>query len=271
MTDAPILGIIAGSGLYPACMIKGAREQVPGIKIIAAAFDGETSAEIESMSDETLWCKVGQLSKLLKFFKKNHVRQMVMVGQIAPKNLFNLRPDIRALMLLARLPHRNAETIFGGIVAEAEKDGIETLPANSFMESYMAKPGHIAGPAPSKRQMEDAVYGMQIAKEVSRLDIGQSVVVRHGTVLAVEGFEGTNECIRRGGKLGRGKNVTLAKVSKFNHDMRFDIPVIGLHTLEVCHESGVEQIVLETGKTIILQLDEIASFCKKHKITLHSL
>lgn len=269
--DSLLLGMIAGNGLYPSCLIQGARAQVPGIKIVVVAFEGETEPNIEELADEVCWAKVGQFTKPLKFFKKHNVNRMVMVGQLAPKNLFNLRPDFRTLMMLAKLPRRNAETMFGAVADEAEKEGIHVLPSNIYMDDYMSKLGHIAGPQASARQMEDAMYGMGIAKEVSRLDIGQSVVVRHGTVLAVEGFEGTNECIKRGGQLGRGKHVTLAKVAKANHDMRFDIPVIGMQTLEVCNDAGISQIVLEAGKTVILQLDEIRQFCRKHKITLHAV
>ncbi len=269
--EPPVLGIIAGSGLYPACLIQGARRHLPGVIIHAVAFEGETNSDIEQLADNVCWARVGQFTKPLKFFKKNNVRQLVMTGQLAPKNLFNLRPDIKALMILARLPRRNAETLFGAVDDEADKEGIHVLPANSFMEEFMARPGHIAGPLPSERQLEDARYGMEVAKEVSRLDIGQSVIVRHGTVLAVEGFEGTNDCIRRGAKLGRGRNVTLAKVSKPRHDMRFDVPVIGMTTMEVCHEAGVEQIIVEAGGTIILQLEEIEQFCRKHKITVYGM
>lgn len=264
-------GIIAGKGLIPACMINGARRQVPGIRIFVVAFEGAADREIEGLADDVCWVRIGQFTKPLKYFQKNGVKNIVMVGQIPPQNLFNLRPDLRTLMMLARLPRRNADTMFGAVADETEKEGIHVLPAYTYMDDYMSVPGHIAGPAPNKRQMDDAVYGMQVAKEVSRLDIGQSVVVRHGTVLAVEGFEGTNECIKRGGMLGRGKHVTLAKVAKPNHDMRFDIPVIGMTTMEVCRDAGIEQIVLEAGRTMILQLADIQQFCRRHKISVHAL
>lgn len=271
MDSAEPFGILAGNNMYPVYMIRGIRKYLPGVKIYAVAFKGETDPEIESLVDEVYWARVGQISKPLKFLKQKNVKRLTMVGQLAPKNLFSLRPDLKALMMLAKLPKRNAETLFGAIADLAESEGIHVLPANSYMEDFMAKKGHIAGPEPTERQMQDAVYGMEIAKEVSRLDIGQTVLVRHGTVLAVEGFEGTNECIKRGGLLGRRKHVTLAKVSKPNHDMRFDIPVIGVLTLEVCRDAGVNQIVLEAGKTVVLQPEELGKICNKHKITLHAL
>lgn len=267
----PVLGVIAGNGLYPKCMIEGARAAVPGIRIVMIAFVGETDPSVAQLADACEWFRVGQLSKPFGFLKKHGATDAVMVGQLAPKNLFTLRPDLKTLMMLARLPKRNAETIFGGIADEAEKMGIHILPANSYMDDFVPERGHIAGPKPSDRQMDDAHYGMGIAKEVSRLDIGQSVIVRHGTVLAVEGFEGTNGCIRRGGKLGHGKDATLAKVAKPGHDMRFDIPVVGIQTLETCHEAGVNQIVVEAGKTILLQGAEVGELCRRYKITLQAI
>ncbi len=271
MSELLTLGVVAGNGMYPRLIIEGARKQVPGIRIVAVAFQGETKSDIDDLSDEVEWFRVGQLTKPFKFLKKAGVEKVVMVGQLAPKNLFDLRPDLRALMMLARLPRRNAETIFGAIADEASGFGLEVISSTTFMEDYIPVPGHIAGPVPTGRQMEDAQFGMSIAKEVSRLDIGQTVIVRHGTVLAVEGFEGTNECIKRGGTLGRGKDVTLAKVAKPNHDMRFDVPVVGVHTLENCRDAGISQIVMEAGRTILLQREEVAELCAKHKISLHSL
>lgn len=265
------LGVVAGNGLYPRMIIEGARRRVPGIRIVAVAFQGETKPDIDELADKVEWFRVGQISKPFRFLKKNGVEKVAMVGQLAPKNLFNLRPDLRALMLLARLPRRNAETIFGAIADEAAEFGLEVISSTTFMDDYIPVAGHIAGPLPSPRQMEDARYGMDIAKEVSRLDIGQSVVVRHGTVLAVEGFEGTNECIKRGGALGNGRDVTLAKVAKPNHDMRFDVPVVGVQTLENCRDAGISQIVMEAGRTILLQQEEVAELCKKYKISLHAL
>ena len=270
-SDHPVLGVIAGNGLYPKYMIEGARAAVPGIRIVMVAFVDETDLDVAALADVCEWFRVGQLSKPFGFLKKHGATDAVMVGQLAPKNLFSLRPDLKMLMMLARLPKRNAETLFGGIADEAEKAGIHILPANSYMNEFMPESGHIAGPKPSERQMEDALYGISIAKEVSRLDIGQSVIVRHGTVLAVEGFEGTNECIRRGGQLGHGKEITLAKVSKPGHDMRFDIPVVGVQTLHTCHEVGVNQIVMEAGKTILLQGADVEELCRRYKITLQAL
>jgi DUF1009 family protein len=193
-----------------------------------------------------------------------------MVGQIAPKNLFDLRPDIRTLMMIARLKQRNAESLFGGIADELKKDGIELLPATTFMEEFIPKAGHIAGPNPKKRRWEDAEYGFNIAKASSKLDIGQTVVVRNGTVLAVEAFEGTNECLKRGGALGKG-GATMVKVSKPNQDMRFDVPVIGPDTIKTAAIAGVDVITVEAEKTLILDQSEVFRLCVEQKVALLAL
>jgi UDP-2,3-diacylglucosamine hydrolase len=265
------IGIIAGNGIYPEIFAAAARKNESGCKLVVAAFNDETKQDLGEKVDAIEWFRVGQLSKIIKFFKREGVTRAIMVGQIAPKNLFDLRPDLRILMILARLKKRNAETLFGAIADELQKDGIELINATTYLEDLLPEPGHVCGPKLKKRQQEDAEYGFDIAKESSRLDIGQSVVVRHGTVLAVEAFEGTNDCIKRGGKLGRGKSCTLAKVSKPNQDFRFDVPVLGALTIEACSEAGVSVIACEARRTLILGKDEVEKLCMEKGVTIVAL
>lgn len=270
--DAPrTIGVISGNGIYPETFINAARQKSPGVKIVVAAFEGETKEGLGKLADAIEWFRVGQLSKIINFFQQEGANEAVMVGQIAPKNLFNLRPDMRILMMLARIKKRNAESLFTGIAEEIKKDGIELLSAVTFLEELLPEVGHVCGPTLKKRQIEDAEYGFGIAKESSRMDIGQSVIVRHGTVLAVEAFEGTNACIRRGGELGRKKDITLAKVSKPRQDMRFDVPVIGPDTIKNAAENGVKVIVIEAGMTLLLGWSEIESLCKKSGVSLFAM
>lgn len=271
MAHPRTIGIIAGSGVYPETFIHAARKSVPGVKLVVAAFQGETKLELADLVDAIEWFRVAQIGKTIKFFKREGVSEAVMIGQVAPKNLFDLRPDLRAFMILARLKERNAETLFGAIVDELSKERITVLSATTFLEENLPGPGHVCGPALRKRQLDDAEFGYKIAKHTSALDIGQSVVVRHGTVLAVEAFEGTNKCIRRGGELGRGKDVLLVKVSKPNQDFRFDVPVIGPQTIENCAESGVSAIAIEAGKTLLLEMEKVAELCHKHGIGIHAM
>ncbi len=261
MTPIPkSIGLIAGKGIYPRLTIEGARKA--GItEIVMAAFTNETSEEVINLVDKHEVVRVGQLGRMIKFFRKNGVKQAIMAGQITPGNLFDLRPDIRTLLLLGKLKRKNAESIFGAIADELLKDGIELLPATTFIEDALVGEGHCFGPPFSERQIGDAHFAMGLAKQVSALDIGQSLVVRHGTVLAVEAFEGTNDCVRRGGAMGKGQAL-LAKVSKPNQDFRFDVPVIGPDTIRVAAEAGVMAIVLESGKTLVLDLPAVREACK---------
>ena len=271
MADQRTIGIIAGNGAYPRIFIDAARRESPGVRLVMSAFHHETREDASSAVDAVEWMKVGQLGKLIRFFKKQGATEAIMVGQIAPKNLFDLRPDLRTLMMLAKVPERNAESLFGAIGDELAKDGITLLPATTFLEDLLPGPGPVFGPVLKDRQLKDAEFGFRTAKETSRMDIGQTVVVRHGTVLAVEAFEGTNACIRRGGELGRGKNVMLVKVSKPNQDFRFDVPVIGPQTIEVCSEAGVGAIAIEAGRTLLLERDRIKALCEEKGIGLHAV
>ncbi len=261
-----ILGLIAGNGAYPGTMAAAARRA--GVaRLAAAAFENETRPELAGVVDEIEWMRVGQLGKMSKFFRRCGVTQAVMVGQIAPKNLFDLRPDMRTLVMLARLKERNAESLFGGVARELEKDGITLLPATVFLDDDMARAGHIAGPVRKPKEMADIAFGLKIARETSRLDIGQTVVVRRGTVLAVEAFEGTNECIKRGGALGKGM-ATVVKVSKPGQDMRFDVPVVGPATIETAAAAGVRIIAVESGKTLLLEKADVLRLCDERCVTL---
>ena len=263
------LGIIAGNGVYPFTMARAARKA--GVKLIAAAaFTNETRPELASEVDAMEWMRVGQLGKMIKFFKSQGVKHAAMVGQIAPKNLFDLRPDLRTLLMLGKLKRRNAETIFGGIGNELAKDGITLISAVSFLDDLLPAAGHVCGPTLRERDLADARYGLAIARESSRLDIGQTVVVKKGTVLAVEAFEGTNECIKRGGALGRGE-ATMAKVSKPNQDFRFDVPVVGPATIESCAAAGVRLIAIEARRTLLLELEETKQLCDRHKVSVYAL
>ena len=252
-----VLGIIAGSGVYPLLVADSARRA--GVqKIVAAAFTGETNPKLEQSVDEIQWMRVGQLARLTGFFRAAGIRHCIMAGQIAPRNLFDLRPDWKALLLLARLKRRNAETIFGAIADELAGAGVELLPATTFIEEFLAPAGLIAGRRLSRREEADVALGFETAKEMSRLDIGQTVVVKNGTVLAVEAFEGTNEAIKRGGLLAR-KDAVVVKVAKPNQDVRFDVPVIGPDTVRVAAEANIRVIAVEAGRTLLLEKQELAT------------
>src|SRR5260370_24508843 len=190
MQTPETLGIIAGRGVYPLLLADAAR--VAGVKkIVVAAFSDETSPDITNRADEIEWLRVGQLGKLLGFFRGANVRQAIMAGQIAPGNLFNLRPDFKAMILLARLKQRNAESIFGAIADQLAEISVELLPATTFLDHQLAPSGHIAGPKLKEREEEDIVLGFEIAKQLSSLAVGQTIVWKNGTMLAVSASVGT--------------------------------------------------------------------------------
>ena len=263
MRPPQVLGIIAGNGVYPRLLADAA--QKAGVKkIIAAAFNGETDPVLAEHVDLIEWMRVGQLNRLLKFFNQNKVHHAIMAGQIAPKNLFDLRPDWKALLLLGKLKERNAESIFAAIAEELTRIDVELLPATTFLEDCLVPAGLIAGTKLSRREEEDVDLGWKIAKEIARLDIGQTVIVKNGTVVAVEAFEGTNEAIRRGGALAR-EGAVMVKVAKPNQDMRFDAPVIGVETIRVAAEAKLRVIAVEAGKTLLLEpkaIDDLAAHSK---------
>jgi DUF1009 family protein len=266
VTKVDTLGIIAGNGVYPRLLADAARKA--GVKkIIAAAFTGETDPVLSQHVDVIEWMRVGQLNRLLKFFNEHKVHHGIMAGQIAPKNLFGLRPDVKALMLLGKLKQRNAESIFAAIADELARIEVDLLPATTFLEESLASVGLIAGAKLSRREEEDVDLGWKIAKEIARLDIGQTIIVKNGTVVAVEAFEGTNDAIRRGGLLAR-KDAVMVKVAKPDQDMRFDVPVIGVETIRVAAEANVRVIAVETGKTLLLERDAISKLADRSKLSI---
>jgi len=260
------LGIIAGNGVYPRLLADGARRA--GVeKIVAAAFTGETDPVLERHVNVLEWMRVGQLGRLLKFFRSQDIHHAIMAGQIAPKNLFDLRPDLKALMLLGKLKERNAESIFAAIADELAKVEVDLLPATTFLEDSIAKLGLIAGPKLSPRQEHDVELGWNAAKEIARLDIGQTIVIKNGTIVSVEALEGTNEAIKRGGTLAR-EGAVMVKVSKPNQDMRFDVPVIGVETVRIAAESGVRVIAVEAGKTLLLERDAVIALANGSNVSV---
>jgi DUF1009 family protein len=261
-----ILGIIAGNGVYPKILAAAARKA--GVrKIVAAAFTDETDPAISEHVDVVEWLRVGQLGRLLKFFREHKVNRAVMAGQIAPKNLFDLRPDVKALVVLAKLKQRNAESIFTAIADELAKADVHLLPATTFLENDLAAKGLVAGPKLARAEEEDVDLGWNIAKEIARLDIGQTIIVKNGTVLAVEAFEGTNDAIKRGGALAR-EGAVMIKVAKPNQDMRFDVPVVGIETIKVAADAKLRVIAVEAGKTLLLERDKVVDLAERSKMSL---
>ncbi len=261
------LGLIAGSKSLPLLFAQEARRE--GRRLVAVAFEGETSPDLAPLVDEIVWLRVGQLGKMIAAFTDRGVHECVMLGQIAPKNLFDLRPDLRAMGMLFRLKEKNAHTLFGAIADELQKDGVTLIEPLRWLKPWMPSAGYAVGPKLTEEQREDVRFGLRIAKEVSRLDIGQSVVVKRGTVLAVEGFEGTDACLERGGKLaGKDGGAVAVKVAKAGHDLRFDLPCVGPKTVEVCAAHGVAVLAVEADRTLLLDQPELEALAGRRKLAV---
>lgn len=251
------LGVIAGRGSYPWQLARSAHAQ--GVKrVVAFAFKRETEWAIERYADEVVWIHLGSLGALLDAVKAKGISRIVMAGQIKPTRLFSLRLDAKALAILRTLKTKNAHTIFGAIGDELRKIGAELLPASRFMETEMPDAGVLGKRAPTEREQADVQLGAKAAKITSGLEIGQTVAVKDGTILAVEGFEGTDETILRAGRLG-GAGAVVVKVAKRGHDMRFDIPIIGSRTFKMLKKAKISCLAVEAKRTILLEREKLVA------------
>ncbi len=261
------IALIAGKALYPVLTAEQIRKHNIPLRLIA--FEGETRQDlIDSVPEQDrVIIKVGQLGKLLKALKRWEVGYAIMAGQITPKRLFNgLSPDFKAITILATLKERNAETIFGAIAREIEKIGVVQMDARAFLDDQLAEPGLIAGKKLALKQ-DHVDHGIHIAKESARLDIGQSVVVRKGTVIAVEAFEGTDAMLLRAGEF-KSDEALFVKTTKPEQDYRFDVPVFGMKTLETMLQAGLKNAALEANKTIILEKEKVLAEANQQGVTL---
>lgn len=260
------LGLIAGKGAYPLLLAEAAKKQ--GVShVFAIAFRKETSSMIEKYADEVKWIFLGQLDAMIKTLQASEVKTAVMAGQITPTNLFTIRLDARMIALLKRIRVKNAETIFGAVADELKNAGIELAPASAFMESHMPESGLLSKRAPTESEQRDIELGLKIARTTSGLDIGQTVVVKEGTILAVEAFEGTDEAITRAARLG-GPGTVIVKVAKKGHDMRFDIPVVGQHTIKLLRKARAAVLTVEAHRSILLERETIIAQADKLNLCL---
>ncbi len=265
------LGIIAGDLALPLVLAQQARAL--GVRrLVAVGFEGLSNRELEPLVDKMIWLRLGQTSKMISAFVENGVKHCVMVGKIAPKSFLDARPDLRTITAVFKLKERNAHTLFSLLAEELQKDGVKLIEPIPWLQPIMPGPGFHLGAKLSDEQREDVNFGFRIAKEISRLEIGQSVVVKRGSVLAVEGFEGTDKCLLRGGELsGKDGGAVAVKVAKEKHDMRWDIPCVGAQTMEMCVTARLSVLAIEAGKTLLLDQERVEAIAKKHKIAVVSV
>lgn len=248
MLKKPI-GIIAGGGQFPILCADAVRAR--GMSVVAVAHKGEAAAELEEHADVVYWIKLGQLGKIIKYFKKENVREALFLGTITKTKIFrDVLPDLKGLTLWNRIDTRQDDAILRAVAAELERENIHVLASTEFLSHLLFPDGVLSERKPTASEMEDIRFGWRIAKEIGRLDIGQCVVVRDRTVLAVEAMEGTDAAIRRGGRLA-ASGAVVVKVKKPQQDFRFDLPAIGTATIETLAAAGGAVLAVEAGQSLI--------------------
>ena len=246
------IGLIAGNGRFPLIFARTARAQ--GVEVVAVAHEGETPEALTAAVDAVTWIKVGQLGRMIDAFKAAGIEQAVMAGGIhKAAQLEHFEPDERALACLSRLETFGDDAILRAIAAELERDGIRIVASTLYLDSLLTPPGLLTARQPTEAEWKDIRHGYAVAKALGQWDIGQTVVVKSGIVLAVEAIEGTDATIWRAG----AHRAVVVKVSKPKQDLRFDVPAIGPETVRVCRGVEVTALALEAGKTLLLDRDEI--------------
>ena len=302
-------GLIAGNGKFPLLVAEGARRA--GDSLFVAAIHEETDPIIERLADRVEWVGIGQLGKMIRFFKDEGVEQAIMAGQVRHVQIFSRAvPDARMLKLLWKLPRRNTDSLIGAIADELQSEGIKLIDSTHFLQDQLAQLGTLTTRQPDEREQGDIDYGLAIAREIARLDLGQTIVVRSKACVAIEAMEGTDATIRRAGGLTRtgpeapalhlesedakpeaprglarslagflrskranlaAGRLTVVKVAKPDQDMRFDVPVTGLPTIEAMIEAGATCLCISAGKTLMFDRDEMLSLANKNGIAIVAL
>ena len=257
-------GLIAGNGNFPFLVVEGAHKQ--GASLSVVAIKEETDKRIEEVAERVVWVGIGQLGKMISFFKKEGVEKAIMAGQVRHVQIFSVAlPDVRMLKMLWNLPRRNTDALIGGIADELAKEGIELIDSTYFIQDHIAQEGVLTKRKPDETERGNIEYGLHIADEIARLDLGQTIVVRAKACVAIEAMEGTDATIKRAGELANGK-LTIVKVAKPNQDMRFDVPVVGVPTIETMIRAGATCLSLTAGKTLIFDKEKMLNLANDNKI-----
>lgn len=260
-------GLIAGNGRFPFLVLEGARRQ--GVEMVVAAIREETSPEIERHAHVIQWMGVGQLGKLLRFFHRERVTHVILAGQVKHVQIFGpALPDLRMVRLLARLPRKTTDSLIGGVVQELEREGFTVVDSTLFLRDLLAGTGVLTARSPSRAEEEDIAFGLEVAREVARLDIGQTIVVKDRAVVAIEAMEGTDATIRRAAALVPGTSLTVVKIAKPHQDMRFDVPVIGVPTIRTMIESRATALAITAGKTLLFDREDLLALADRHRIAI---
>src|SRR5579871_5277459 len=260
------IGLIAGNGKFPLLVLDAARAQ--GYEVVVAALKEETSPEIADHGAQSVhWFSLGELSKLIETFQREGVRRAVMAGQVKHKQIFSsIRPDWRLAKLLLSLTTRNTDSLLGAVAKVLADEGIQLESSTSLLEPLLARAGVLTKRTPSEQERNNIAYGRAVACQLAQHDIGQTVVIAESACVAVEAMEGTDATIERAGQIMRSlhgdastlsRSLTVVKIAKPNQDMRFDVPVVGLKTIEVMRAAGATCLAVDAGKCLLLDGDRV--------------
>src|ERR1051325_8140947 len=272
-------GLIAGNGRFPFMVVEGARRA--GVSLAVAAIREETDPKIEHEVDRLVWVGIGQLGKMIRFFKGEGVEKAIMAGQVKHVQIFSRAvPDARMLKMLLKLPRRNTTTLIGGIADELASEGIDLIDSTYFVQDSLPQAGTLTKRKPNAAEQADIEYGLEVAGHIAELDLGQTIVVRGRACVAIEAMEGTEATVLRAGEIMKGRGglrgrmnlssgpLTVLTLSKPDQDMRFDVPVVGLPTIETMVQAGATCLCLNAGKTLMFDRKEMIALAEKNKISI---
>ena len=267
MASSNRYGLIAGNGKFPFLVLEAARSQ--GIDMVVAAIKEETFPEIEQHARTVHWMSLGQLGKLIRTFKSEGVNTAVMAGQVKHKQIFSgIIPDLKMIQLLASLATKNTDSLIGAVAKLLEEEGIHLMDSTAFLRPLLPEPGVLTRRQPSEEEKKDLDYGYKIARELGRLDLGQSVVLCDGACVAIEAMEGTDAIIERAAGLVNGRALRVVKLAKPNQDLRFDVPVIGPATVRLMARLKASALAIEARKTLMIDRDELIGVADRENVVI---
>ncbi len=271
-TDAQLKGwgLIAGNGRFPFLVLEGARSQ--GIEMAVIALKEEASPELEKIAKRLHWVSLGELSKTIELLQQEGVTQAVMAGQVKHNKIFSaIRPDWKLAKLLLSLPRKNTDALIGAVARVLEDEGIRLVDSTIFLKPLVPEPGVLTRRAPNEHEADDIAYGIGVARQIAGMDIGQTVVISDRACVAVEAMEGTDETIARAARIAGGKPMVVVKVSKPGQDMRFDVPVVGLPTVEQMKTAGATALAVDAGRTLLFDREKLIDLADAAGITIEAI
>jgi len=271
-TDAQLKGwgLIAGNGRFPFLVLEGARSQ--GIEMAVIALKEEASPELEKIAKRLHWVSIGELSKTIELLQQEGVTQAVMAGQVKHNKIFSaIRPDWKLAKLLFSLPRKNTDALIGAVARVLEGEGIRLVDSTIFLKPLVPEPGVFTRRAPNEHEAEDIAYGIGVARQIAGMDIGQTVVISDRACVAVEAMEGTDEAIARAARITGGKPLVVVKVSKPGQDMRFDVPVVGLPTIEKMKSAGATALAVDAGRTLLFDREKLIELADASGIAIEAV